>query len=86
MQIFYLFSAVGLASRVDIFMRLSSSSSSQNLLFLDQEPEPKPAQINTKSQILLVLVSRTVLSQERLRILEPNRTNLRFFLFLVLNL
>lgn len=73
-------SAVGLASRVDIFMGLNNNNinNNQNLLSL--------AQINNKTRTLLVLVSRTLLSQEGAQILHPNRTKPRFFLFLYLKL
>ena len=73
-------SAVGLASRVDIFMGLNNNNinNNQNLLSL--------AQINNKTRTLLVLVSRKLLSQEGARILYPNRTKPRLFLFLYLKL
>ena len=74
-------SAVGLASRVDISMGLNNNNNinnNQNLLSL--------AQINNKTRTLLVLVSRKLLSQEGARILYPNRTKPRLFLFLYLKL
>ena len=73
-------SAVGMASRVNIFMGLNNNNinNNQNLLSL--------AQINNKTRTLLVLVSRTLLSQEGAQILHPNRTKPRFFLFLYLKL